>query len=305
MNSHQSNLDQQTHSTSVIHFTFSESLLDDQNEHENILYDPIPYVPIDTSVHHGSEAIVDSAVQRDAVSRFKSTNPCPTECAIERFHHSSRPAISTTCSKQTKHNKNKPRHPPPNNELLIGHHENDVISGRGATINAHPGNVKFRKLCISKKHEFDTATNAHKRTIAMSVVEEIMKMDPPGRFLERVDDATSAAFEEQYMTLLDADTGIDKIMNGAPLAYFKSIVDWNAKNKWNQHVGPWRDIGVEKAIQKVCGVIRDYKRPDKVALRAMSVKKRKSASVCAELQICLLLSFRSSGHVTYSHLAGR
>lgn len=43
-------------------------------------------------------------------------------------------------NKQTnKRYKHRTKFPPPSSELVVGYHENDVLCGRGATINVHPG----------------------------------------------------------------------------------------------------------------------------------------------------------------------
>ena len=48
--------------------------------------------------------------------------------------------------------------------------------------------------------------------------------------------------------------------------------------------GPWFEVSDEKAIQKACQVMRDYQRPDRVALRAMvaanpNARKRQRTTV--------------------------
>ena len=70
--------------------------------------------------------------------------------------------------------KHRIKHPPPSQELILGYHENDVLMGRGATINSHPGNIRFRNMCAMKKTEFDMATNSQKRGIALELVEDVM-----------------------------------------------------------------------------------------------------------------------------------
>jgi hypothetical protein len=48
--------------------------------------------------------------------------------------------------------------------------EADVLSGRGAFVNAHGGNKKFRALCFVRKPEFDAGNHAAKRRIATDIV---------------------------------------------------------------------------------------------------------------------------------------
>ena len=69
---------------------------------------------------------------------------------------------------------------------LLNH--NDVLCGRGAGPNDHIGNVKFRKLVLSRKAEYlSTNTRLRKARIAKEIVSTVQNMEPRGRFLKRVD----------------------------------------------------------------------------------------------------------------------
>lgn len=171
---------------------------------------------------------------------------------------------------------------PPSNELIFGHHENDVLLGRGASTNIHPGNVAFRATCALRKQDFDAASNAHKRDIAIETVQSVLALDPPGRFLERVDgeiiinqDGT-ASFDGNGWE--DNDVDVHSLMSPNNVKYMNEL-GW-AQNKhskhWKRALGPWRDVGMEKSIQKACAVIRDHKRQDRVALKAMGMLKKGS-----------------------------
>jgi hypothetical protein len=64
--------------------------------------------------------------------------------------------------------------------------ENDVLCGRGGSINSHKGNEQFRDFVEKRKRVYLTARfKREKRLIASSIVTEIRQMDPPGRFLAR------------------------------------------------------------------------------------------------------------------------
>eukprot|EP00539_Tryblionella_compressa_P021146 CAMPEP_0178890842 /NCGR_PEP_ID=MMETSP0747-20121128/18573_1 /TAXON_ID=913974 /ORGANISM="Nitzschia punctata, Strain CCMP561" /LENGTH=917 /DNA_ID=CAMNT_0020560551 /DNA_START=126 /DNA_END=2880 /DNA_ORIENTATION=+ len=64
--------------------------------------------------------------------------------------------------------------------------ENDVLCGRGGSINSHKGNEQFRELVEKRKRVYLTARfKREKRLIASSIVSEIRGMNPPGRFLAR------------------------------------------------------------------------------------------------------------------------
>ncbi|CAJ1970198.1 unnamed protein product [Cylindrotheca closterium] len=63
---------------------------------------------------------------------------------------------------------------------------NDVLCGRGGSINSHAGNEHFRQLVEKRKRVYLTARfKREKRLIASSIVSEIRALDPQGRFLAR------------------------------------------------------------------------------------------------------------------------
>lgn len=63
---------------------------------------------------------------------------------------------------------------------------NDVLCGRGGRVNAHEGNVQFRRIVASHRKKYlDRKTRKlEKCHIAALVVETVRMMDPPGRFLK-------------------------------------------------------------------------------------------------------------------------
>ncbi|GKY92814.1 hypothetical protein MPSEU_000251000 [Mayamaea pseudoterrestris] len=62
--------------------------------------------------------------------------------------------------------------------------ENDVLSGRGAFINANLGNIRFRSLCFTRKAEFEAGNPVAKRRIALDIVRQT-KETSHARFLKR------------------------------------------------------------------------------------------------------------------------
>ena len=75
---------------------------------------------------------------------------------------------------------------PGNDDLIETPHDNDVLCGRGGSINSHPGNERFRELVEKRKRVYLTARfKREKRLIASSVVAEIRDQQPPGRFLSK------------------------------------------------------------------------------------------------------------------------
>jgi hypothetical protein len=138
---------------------------------------------------------------------------------------------------------------PPSEQTRTKHpHNNDVLCGRGGTINSvspkymflriisrfvdassihltlsslnsyfqHAGNEQYRTFVERKKRVYLTARfKREKRLIAQSIVDEIRKLDPPGRFLmkepngefwydvgdEKARDKTSQALRENSMSV--------------------------------------------------------------------------------------------------------
>lgn len=65
-------------------------------------------------------------------------------------------------------------------------HKNDVLCGRGGSINNHIGNENYRIFVNRKKKVYLTARfKREKRLIAASIVKEVRSLDPPGRFLAK------------------------------------------------------------------------------------------------------------------------
>ena len=65
--------------------------------------------------------------------------------------------------------------------------ENDVLSGRGVNIAAHPGNERFRTLVTTRADTSycETYSATEKKAVAEEIVRHISSLEPPGRFLKR------------------------------------------------------------------------------------------------------------------------
>ncbi|KAL3802274.1 hypothetical protein ACHAWO_013179 [Cyclotella atomus] len=64
----------------------------------------------------------------------------------------------------------------------------DILCGRGGGTNAHPGNIKFRKLVAAHKLRYLAASKSDKPSVAREVVKEWRSLNPPGRFLAKMDE---------------------------------------------------------------------------------------------------------------------
>jgi hypothetical protein len=145
-----------------------------------------------------------------------------------------------------------------------GVHNNDVLCGRGAFVNGHVGNQQLRTLAIERKTRFDAGNYSDKRALANEVVLLIRSLDPPGRFLRRLDSkkATSSSI------------------------YSAAMVDEDDKSIAVQPSGDdpgWQELNEEKSIHKACQVMRDIDRLDR---RERDERRR-------------LKKLRKDGHLTY------
>jgi hypothetical protein len=62
----------------------------------------------------------------------------------------------------------------------------DVLSGRGGSVNQHPGNIQFRKWVNELKHEYNLApSKIEKAQICRTVIDKVLNQHPPGKFLAR------------------------------------------------------------------------------------------------------------------------
>ena len=62
-------------------------------------------------------------------------------------------------------------------------HKHDVFCGRGNNIYCHPGNQFYQKLVKAVRVEYIASSRLEKRECAQYVVDTIMSLSPPGKFL--------------------------------------------------------------------------------------------------------------------------
>jgi len=61
---------------------------------------------------------------------------------------------------------------------------NDILLGRGARVNQHPGNINFRRIIQLYKDNYITErANAQKHSIKTEILQKIKTLSPPGRFI--------------------------------------------------------------------------------------------------------------------------
>lgn len=103
--------------------------------------------------------------------------------------------------------------------------DNDVLSGRGVNIAAHPGNERFRTLVTTRADASycEAYSATEKKAVAEEIVRHVSSLDPPGRFLKR--------------------EGRGQVSRGLN--------------------GPWEELSRREAIKKTCQALRDCNRNDR------------------------------------------
>lgn len=99
-----------------------------------------------------------------------------------------------------------------------------------AVVNGHVGNELLRKLANERKDRFDVANYTEKRQFANEIFLYVKNLNPPGRFLKRIDADRKAVMEKDGYTIVASE---------------------------------WEELGDEKAIHKCCQVMRDLRRADR------------------------------------------
>lgn len=107
-------------------------------------------------------------------------------------------------------------------------HRNDVICDRKGSFCNHPGNIYFQKLVKERMQKYLTARKKDKRGVATEVVDQIRKLDPPGRFLKKHD------FMCGYIDIGDDKANEKTIRALREENYVKSLAK-DASNRKNQH----------------------------------------------------------------------
>jgi hypothetical protein len=109
-------------------------------------------------------------------------------------------------------------------ENVMMPHPNDVLCGRGGSINAHTGNVVFRRWIQERRESYNLAdTKSAKTRITSEIFRRVKSLKPPGRFLHKIDaPGTSGGIidDEEYWSEVDDTKALAKISQalreGAP-----------------------------------------------------------------------------------------
>ena len=180
-------------------------------------------------------------------------------------------AASATPSKPA-----KPKAPPKDYGPIIETiADMDVLSGRGAAVNNHPGNKKFRALCFVRKAHFDLGNHAAKRKLATEIIELLQngKIHPPSRFLKRrpanalppvAKAAEAAPVKTEVAAAEEAATTAAVDGTDTPAT---AATDAAAPSTTTRPL--FYAMTKEQAILKAQQVMRDYKRPDRLEAKML------------------------------------
>ena len=170
----------------------------------------------------------------------------------------------------------KPKAPPKDYGPIIDTiADMDVLSGRGAAVNNHPGNKKFRALCFVRKAHFDLGNHAAKRKLATEIIELLQngKIHPPSRFLKRrpanalppvAKAAEAAPVKTEVAAAEEAATTAAVDGTDTPAT---AATDAAAPSTTTRPL--FYAMTKEQAILKAQQVMRDYKRPDRLEAKML------------------------------------
>ena len=77
--------------------------------------------------------------------------------------------------------------PSPSTELIDNPNNNDILLGRGGYNNKFVGNEQLREFAMEYVTEYLDSTKSKKTRLAKALVNRIRSLDPPGRFLKKLD----------------------------------------------------------------------------------------------------------------------
>ncbi|CAB9518565.1 expressed unknown protein [Seminavis robusta] len=79
-------------------------------------------------------------------------------------------------------------------QTILTHHDHDILMGRGGKNNSHVGNEKLREMARAVTEVYKKASKKEKSRMAWDLIEQVKQLNPPGRFLRRIQD--TGAWEE-------------------------------------------------------------------------------------------------------------
>lgn len=157
--------------------------------------------------------------------------------------------------------------------------DNDVLLGRGAFINEHPGNRQFRTLALERKIEFDRSSPADKRMISTKIVELTKGMAHPNHLtiIFRVIQVRNChQFTLPYLDLTPPGRFLKRASNALQEPILLSDGKYELPPRGLE--GPWEEVPDEQAYSKAMQVLRDLK--TKVPAPMVSEEERAPEETC-------------------------
>lgn len=155
--------------------------------------------------------------------------------------------------------------------------ENDILCGRGGGTNAHIGNIKFRKLVAAHKLRYLAAAKSDKPNVARDVVKEWRSMDPPGRFLAKMD--MKQMILANLITVEDVKN--EQLQLQQQQQQGGSGSGDGKKSKKEQKVY-WYDVGDKKAREKASQCLRERNGAANEAVAALVKTVTANGESCPE-----------------------
>ena len=147
--------------------------------------------------------------------------------------------------------------------------ENDILCGRGGGTNAHSGNIKFRRLVAAHKLRYLAASKSDKPNVARDVVKEWRGMNPPGRFLAKMD---------MKMMILEGLITIEDMKEEEQAAQQQGSGSGGIRKEKVY----WHDVGDKKAREKASQCLRERNGAANEAVAALVKTVTANGEACPE-----------------------
>ena len=149
----------------------------------------------------------------EEVPKINEAKRARVEAQIARESDSESGSIVSLGDAQSNNDKDIPIPPSPSpGTIIVDLEDNDVLLGRGSGVNDHIGNIKFRNLIsLYRERYLATSNRAKKRHIAVEILDDVRRKEPPGRFLERVVAGKITERNKQLWIVVTEDKTLEKI----------------------------------------------------------------------------------------------
>jgi hypothetical protein len=154
---------------------------------------------------------------------------------------------------------------------------NDVLLGRGAFFDKHPGNVQFRKIAAEnqKKIGYNSSKKIVKTFCGAKVVAIVRNLTPPGRFLLK----TNEGYWEEIGDVKARRKTLYSINNG-----IRNKLTPSGRFLPKKYEGYWEENGDVRARKRTLQALRDGIRNGNYSAESRILKKKKHLATPLEHQ---------------------